>query len=439
VTVEGTWPRTVEAAVRLAGLLATARTSGSATEHSCGQAVDLMAHLGIRPLTARGRAALGAFEDANASLAATTRLWELAVAAALAVEPDAGTGAGTGTGRGNGTGTGVPGGAGPGTGPGTGGDAAGGGAVLLPGSVADRLTASDRPRGAGTGPSAPGAGGSPGAERDAAAGRIVLPFGWGSIGRKLVEGLPGTRTPIGGRGREWGLTAVDLYRDRHGAGAVLVHYDRDSTVGHDPVNDPYWGRLVGPDGELLEGRVLPSLRDELARPEGAYAPTRAERGRARAAEFATGTVEQVATGWAPGVLGTAVGQVLGPVKEGATRRLAGRANDPTAPRRLVFSRRFDRMNLTQLELVRADFPRLAREEARHAQYVELERQAHRLGASEQSLDRARSAVARLPGFPRPEDHGFKPKDCVNAVQMHHGEGRRLLAVRLLMGDQRDEG
>ncbi|MDQ1292877.1 MAG: hypothetical protein QG608_758, partial [Actinomycetota bacterium] len=367
---EGNWSATVAAAVQLADLLTTAQQAGQAVGESCEQAVDLMVFLGIRPLTARGRAAFSAFEDANASLNRTTHLWEKAVAAAHAVDPDADVGAAGMAGQGA--------------------EQAGGGVVLLPGTVGDRVVASDR----GVGPGPPGARGGPvagqgagtegvsDAEADVTVGRIVLPFGWESTGQKLAEGLQGTSTTIEGRGRAWGLTAVDLYRDAHGAGAALVHYDRDSTVGYDPVNDPYWGRLVGPDGELLEGKVLPSLRDELGRPEGVYVPTRAERGRARAAEFATGTVEQVATGWAPGFVGTAVGQVLGPAKDRATRKLAGRANDPTAPRKLVFSRRFDRMNLTQLELVRADFPRLAREEARHAQYVELERQAHHLGASE---------------------------------------------------------
>jgi hypothetical protein len=424
---EGNWSATVAAAVQLADLLTTAQQAGQTVGESCEQAVDLMVFLGIRPLTARGRAAFSAFEDANASLTRTTHLWEKAVAAAYAVDPDAGVGAAGTAGQGT--------------------ERAGGGVVLLPGTVGDRVMASDRsagpgPLGAGGGAVAgegAGAGGVSDAEADAAVGRIVLPFGWESTGQKLAEGLQGTSTPIEGRGRAWGLTAVDLYRDAHGAGAVLVHYDRDSTVGYDPVNDPYWGRLVGPDGELLEGRVLPSLRDELGRPEGSYAPTRAEKGRARAAGFVTGTVEQAATGWAPGIVGTAVGQVLGPAKDRATRKLAGRANDPTAPRKLVFSRRFDRMNLTQLELVRADFPRPAREDARHAQYVELERQAHHLGASEQRLEQARTAVARLPGFPRPEDHGFKRKDCVRAAQMHHREGRRLLAMKLLMDERRDEG
>ena len=405
---EGTWPATVAAAVRLVDLLATAQEAGRGAGRSCEQAVDGMGLLGIRPLAARGRAAFIAFEDAQVALARAADLWERAVAAAVAVDPDAGAvGAG-------------------------GGARSGGGAVLLPGTAGDRVTVSDR----GVGPGAPDTGGA--GAPDAAAGRIVLPFGWGSTGGKLVESLPGTSTPIGGRGREWGLTKVDLYREAQGAGAVLVHIDRDSTAGYDPVNDPYWGRLVGPDGELLEGRVLPSLRDEFARPEGVYEPTAAEKSRARMAEFATGTVEQAVTGVLPGFVGSVAGHVFAPAKEAATRKLAGRENDPAAPRRMVFTGSFGRMNLTQLELVRADFPRVAREDARHAQYVELERQAHHLGVSEQRLDAARAVVGKLPGYPRPADVKYKQKRCLQAIQMHHREGRRILAVELLMGDLRDE-
>jgi hypothetical protein len=104
----------------------------------------------------------------------------------------------------------------------------------------------------------------------------------------------------------------------------------------------------------------------------------------------------------------------------------------------VFSRSFGRMNMTQLELVRADFPRVAREDARHAQYGELERQAHHLGVSEQRLDAARALVAKLPGHPRQDKRRYRKKSCLRAIQMHHREGRRLLAVDLLMGNRRDE-
>ncbi|MDQ1293983.1 MAG: hypothetical protein QG608_1866, partial [Actinomycetota bacterium] len=420
---EGTWSATVAAAVRLADLLATAQRAGQTTTESCERAVDLMVFLGIRPLTERGRAAFSVFEDADAALVRAADLWEQAVAAARAVDPDAGVSGGGG------------------------GQGSGGGAVLLPGMVGDRVAVSDR----GGGPGVPEAGADTGSAvpagpagegdvegSEAGAGRIVLPFGWESKGQELVEGLPGTSTQIEGRGQEWGLTKVDLYRDLQGAGAVLVHVDRDSTTGYDPVNDPYWGRLVGPDGELLEGKVLPNLRDEFARPEGVYEPTEAEKSRSRLAGFTTGTVEQAVTGLLPGVVANLAGQVWGPAKEAATRKLAGRENDPAAPRKLVFSRAFGRMNMTQLELVRADFPRVAREDARRAQYGELERQAHHLGVSEQRLDAARAAVSKLPGYPRSPDVKYKKKRCLRAIQMHHREGRRLLAVDLLMGDRRDE-
>jgi hypothetical protein len=267
------WLATVAAAGRFADLLATAQRAGQAAEQSCERAVDLMVFLGIRSLAERGRAAFSVFEDADAALTRAADLWEQAVAAARAVDPEAGVSGGGG-----------------GQGP-------GGGAVLLPGMVGDRVAVSDR----GGGPGAPEVG--VGDASEVGVGRIVLPFGWESKGQELVEGLQGTSTQIEGRGREWGLTKVDLYRDLQGSGAVLVHVDRDGTTGYDPVNDPYWGRLVGPDGELLEGRVLPNLRDEFARPEGPYEPTAAEKSRARLAGFTTGTVEQAVTGFLPGGCG----------------------------------------------------------------------------------------------------------------------------------------
>jgi hypothetical protein len=103
---------------------------------------------------------------------------------------------------------------------------------------------------------------------------------------------------------------------------------------------------------------------------------------------------------------------------------------------MVFSRAFSRMNLTQLELVRADVPRATREDARRAQYVELERQAHRLGTGEQRLDAARDTVAKLPAHPRPGNRDYKRDKCRQAIQMHHREGREFLAAELLK-HQRD--
>jgi hypothetical protein len=150
--------------------------------------------------------------------------------------------------------------------------------VLLPGTVGGRLVACDRGSSGGDAGEATGADGDPAGSGGTVAGGqwVVVPFGWESGWGQILEGLWGTSVPVGGKGEEWGLTKVDLYRDMQGTGAVLVHGDRDSTTGFDPVNDPYWGRLVGPDGQVLEAGVLPNLRDEFARPEGVYEPTSAE-------------------------------------------------------------------------------------------------------------------------------------------------------------------
>jgi len=388
--VEGRHPQALAGVVQVLELLSDARRAADATVHGWQDALQIMDLLGARPLTARGTAAQGALRDANDSLARAALSWRTALAALRAVEGSR--------------------------------DGAGG-----PPGEAGRGPA--MPRGA-TRPRA-GPGGTPGTGPAPGQDRIVLPFDWGSPLEAVAEGLRGTRTPIGGHGRQWGLTAVDLYRDRGGRAVALVHHDHDLTSGYDPVNDPYWCRLVDPDGNLLQGQVLPNLRDELARPDGPYEPTRAERHRGRAAGTAAFVVEQVTTGWMPGPAGGAAGKALTPVTERLRRGLAGRANDPHAPRRLEFARPFGELRGTQLELVRADFPRPAREEARRAQLVELERTAAALGTGERDLDRARDEVIALPGYPRPTDHGFSREKCLRAVQMHHPEGRQTLAMHLL--------
>ncbi|MDQ1292225.1 MAG: hypothetical protein QG608_102 [Actinomycetota bacterium] len=406
--VEGRHPEALAGTAQVLDLLGNVQGAGEATARGWQEALVLLEFLGSRSLMARGLAAHGALKDANESLAQATHQWQTALTALRAVERAGGSGAGAGT-----VAYGEP----------------GAGAITAP-----------RDRESGTDEEGPDTGvlDAAGAS-DAAQARIVLPFDWDGPLEAVAEGLRGTRTPIEGRGREWGLTAVDLYRDRDGRAVALIHHDHDITSGYDPVNDPYWGRLVDPDGNLLQGQILPNLRDELARPDGPYEPTRSERSRGRAAGTAVFVIEQVTTGWLPGPAGGAAGKALSPVTERVRRGLAGRANDPHAPRRLEFGRTFHEVRGTQLELVRADFPRAAREDARRAQLVDLERTAATLGTGERDLERARAEVLGLPGYPRPTDHGFSREKCLRAVQMHHPEGRQFLARYLLRGGRGDEG
>jgi hypothetical protein len=395
--VEGRYPEALAGTAQVLDLLGNVRRAGEATAWGWQEALSLLEFLGSRSLTARGLAAHGALKDANESLARATHLWQAALTALRAVE---GTGAAGPVSR-----------------------------AVVSGEAGVGAITALRGRESGTDEEGPDTGAS-----DAAQARIVLPFDWDGPLEAVAEGLRGTRTPIEGRGREWGLTAVDLYRDRDGRAVALIHHDHDITSGYDPVNDPYWGRLVDPDGNLLQGQVLPNLRDELARPDGPHEPTRSERSRGRAAGTAVFVIEQVTTGWLPGPAGGAAGKALSPVTERVRRGLAGRANDPHAPRRLEFGRIFGELRGTQLELVRADFPRAAREDARRAQLVDLERTAATLGTGERDLERARAEVLGLPGYPRRSRKMMTPDKCMKAIQMHHREGRQFYAMELLTKD-----